>query len=224
VTTDPAPATIRSASVRARWLIRLLVASGVVSAAGIVVSLYGWWAIGTYLDHQAARSVVDAFEIVDGLVALIGIIVAVATIVAWLAWQSRTIDNEAGLGIGPSSVSPRRSIGWWFVPFANVWMPYDIHREIYRCYLQEDAVDVSAVKLWWALVLVSVVTDRIASRVRSSSLSETQESLIFWILADIVSIASVVAAVGLIRRIQAAADRLASGHADLAAARWTATV
>src|SRR5207302_6246087 len=51
--------------------------------------------------------------------------------ISYFAWVSRTVDNVPVLGGGRPSVTPRWSIGWWFVPIANLVKPFQIVRELH---------------------------------------------------------------------------------------------
>jgi len=51
--------------------------------------------------------------------------------IAFLGWLSRSVDNVPALGGGRPSVTPRWSIGWWFIPFVNLVKPYQIVRDVH---------------------------------------------------------------------------------------------
>lgn len=75
--------------------------------------------------------------------------------IAFLAWLSRTVDNAPVLRAGIPSVTPRWSIGWWFVPIANLVKPYQIVRDIHdRMGLSGLSRGDWIVLAWWITFLV----------------------------------------------------------------------
>jgi hypothetical protein len=113
------PSPFRSAATRARWVVRLLIATAGLMVASVAISLWGKSTITAFEAGDATLSDLELFDGVFALSGLISLIVYVPTVIAWLAWSSRTVDNEDPLGIGPSTISPRWAMGWWFVPFAT---------------------------------------------------------------------------------------------------------
>ena len=68
-----------------------------------------------------------------GSVVWIASIVSIVTWVSWLVWQHRAQANAWAM---PSSTRPRMTpgwaVGWWFVPVANLFMPFLGVRELAR--------------------------------------------------------------------------------------------
>lgn len=212
----PDPATIarssfRSARTRANLLIGLLWLSLAASVFASAIDLWGFQTVDAYLANRATSDDLDSFDLVFGLSGLADSVIFLITAVTWLAWQSRTVDNESSLVIGPSPWTPRWSMGWWFVPFANLYQPYRIMRDIYRRHHAGDRTDIGLVKLWWALWLVMNLTTNAAGRLwlGLDTLDELQDGLVIWLVADIASIVLVFPAVRLVRSIQDRADRIA---------------
>jgi hypothetical protein len=81
------------------------------------------------------------------------------TAIAFLAWLSRTVDNVPALGGGKPSVTPRWSIGWWFIPLANLVKPYQIVRDVHdRMAMRPASGGGWVVVAWWVLwVLGNVI-------------------------------------------------------------------
>jgi len=91
-------------------------------------------------------------------VSTIGGFVAIATIVVWMIWQHHATANLWARGFQSLQITPGWSVGWWFVPFANLVMPYVAVREVDRRSRTDGQfrTDTGPVGWWWAAFLVSV--------------------------------------------------------------------
>src|SRR5206468_7874885 len=119
-----ATARYRPSARRARVVIWLLAVSTLLAGIGLATDVYGislvQRAIDGALTSQEAKRFVDA----SSTISLAVLLAFLATAIAFLAWLSRAIDNVPALGAGRPSASPRWAIAWWFIPFANLGMPY----------------------------------------------------------------------------------------------------
>jgi hypothetical protein len=205
----------RSAATRARWLVWLLVANVIVMVASVAISLWGKAAISGYDAGEGTVADLDRFDATFAVSGIISILVWVPTVIAWLAWSSRTVDNEDALGIGPSKVSPRWAMGWWFVPFANLVMPYRTHREIYDRYHIGVAAGAGFVLLWWVVYLADNFLSNVVGRVwlAAETFEELQTGLTLYTFSDLLTAISAILALVLVRRIQRRADVLAASGA-----------
>ena len=186
---------------------RFLWVNFAASLIACAISVWGWLSIDAFLRGDAAVEDLDAFDMANATIGFLEVAVFIVAAIAWLAWQSRTIDNEHALGIGPSPWSPARAIIWWFVPIANLFQPYRIHRDVYVRY-HGAGVSVTIVQVWWALWLVSNILSNVAGRLwlTLETLEGLQTGLVVWVIADALSALLVLPAVALVRRIQRQAD------------------
>jgi hypothetical protein len=103
---------------------------------------------------------------------------ALATAIAYLAWLSRTVDNVPELRGGRPLVTPRWSIGWWFIPFANLVKPYQIVRDIH----DRMATNVSSgggwiVLAWWVSWVLGAVISQVATWVPAPTSPDPMSTL-----------------------------------------------
>ena len=114
----------RSGATRARVATWLLIAIGLVAAVAAAIGIYGITAIAGAGDGSSDAGGLTVFTSAYALASYVFIALEVATAVAFLAWQSRAVDNVAALGGGKPVFSPRWSILLWFIPFANLFAGY----------------------------------------------------------------------------------------------------
>jgi Domain of unknown function (DUF4328) len=85
------------------------------------------------------------------------------TIVAFLMWTHRAHRNLPSLDATELEFTPPGAAGWYFVPFLNLFKPYQAMREIYNASVPSDSHEGGSewrrrnapalVKTWWALFL-----------------------------------------------------------------------
>jgi hypothetical protein len=155
-----APGQFRSAHTRARLVQRLLCVAG--------LALLGLLAAEAnelrYLLEVRDRAV-SPIEFIGGLpsdqplaiASTIYALVSIPTIVMWLVWQARSQRNLSALGSTGLRFSPGWAVGWWFVPVANLALPYLTMRELWKASdPRSGAIDWRSQKttpllwLWWA--------------------------------------------------------------------------
>jgi hypothetical protein len=185
--------------------------SGIVSALSAIHGLNGF-----ALVDRAEAGTLTASEIIayDSLAQGIASGVLVSLIggaVAFLAWLSRSVDNVPSLGAGRPIATPRWSIGWWFVPIANLFKPYQVVKDLsYRMTSGTNSRHGGIVLAWWIVWIVSGFIALAASRLPSFTAEEFRTWLAAGALADFAAATSAVLAVAVIRVIQSKADARAA--------------
>jgi len=155
--TGPTSASRSTESV-ARWLQAALASTAV---AGVVVAISGFarWRDSSFVIHLdpngAGTGPLPAAGFGGGgnagLSALSGAL-SIATIVLWLIWQHRATSNLWAWGLRDLRITPGWSIAWWFIPIADLWMPFVAVRELDRRSRPADDARRNGtwVAGWWA--------------------------------------------------------------------------
>ncbi|MET1002774.1 MAG: DUF4328 domain-containing protein [Acidimicrobiia bacterium] len=65
-------------------------------------------------------------------VALVYLLLSAAVGIVWIIWQWRCAKNVRALEIEGSKWGPGWSIGGWFVPIANIFIPFKIMQDLWR--------------------------------------------------------------------------------------------
>jgi hypothetical protein len=167
-----------------------------------------------------------------GLVSLLLSAVSLGTDIVYLLWTHQAAKNVRAFGQQMLEFTPGWAVGWWFVPFANLWLPYKALREIWRASDPETvgAKDGTAwlssplpglFPLWWSMYMLhSFVATIIAfARVMKSLENPGEPSLgggPYAIGGHVLRIVAAVALVSIIkqldRRQQACAAKLQQGQ------------
>ena len=108
--------------------------AGIVQAlAMIVVALHGVaivvdiWRLGLLADYESFTFDPDSLDAADAISALVALGIGLAllvNVVLFLVWRHRVQRNLGeSLGVAYLEYTPGWSVGWWFVPFANLVKP-----------------------------------------------------------------------------------------------------
>lgn len=165
-------ASVKSASVRGKWVMGLLIACVIVDVAGI---LTGW------LQLDFLTRVADGVEVSeseagmnDALYAGVGILqmlLLLATAVTWFVWLDASYKNLRLVGSGTTKFTSGWVIGYWFIPVVNLFRPYQIIKELWlrsKDRNEHATIDTHTSPLlvagWWLVWIVSGVVGRIFFR------------------------------------------------------------
>ncbi len=151
-------------------------------------------------------------EIVQLIVAMLSTLVTVSLYFMIGRWIFRAAWNLRHLGAKRLEYTPGWSVGWYFVPFANLVMPFRAMREIWLA-SHEPArwreASVGTLTLWWTLWLAGNILGNISFRMAMGA--ETLEEMIRaeWIGLALCAFNIPLSLVfmGIVRRVREAQDR-----------------
>jgi Domain of unknown function (DUF4328) len=105
-----------------------------------------------------------AFSLLLIFSSLCFVLISYATPVVFLIWQYRAAKNLRFFNEGAVSNSPGWNVGWWFIPFASLVMPFQCINELLNGSRPENALDESYTAdssarqisgWWWGIYLIS---------------------------------------------------------------------
>lgn len=155
------------------------------------------------------------------------VVLRLTTVVVFCIWLYRTVAAAEELSPRPFATTPGWAVGWFFIPFANLFKPYQAVREVYDATNPEAAVDPDAplllaggapespwqLKVWWIGWLAMNVLENAGSRLGPQA--------VYMLLAAAAAIPCTLALVwiihtledhlGLLRERRASAEALSAG-------------
>jgi hypothetical protein len=143
----------------------------------------------------------------------------VITGIVFLVWISRANANAHALGANDMSITPGWSVGWFFIPFANLVKPYINVREIWNA-SDSDPRDVSAsgsapliVSAWWALWLLSGFCGQASFHATWNASTPEQKMFAQYlnIADDILAVGAAILVIGVVHGIHDRQERLFEG-------------
>ena len=158
------------------------------------------------------------FLILNVLLSLLSLIVFIPLVVFYCMWIYRCSLNCHYIQGAPLNTSPGMAVGWYFIPFANIWMPFPDMKEIWGVTFKGE--DSSIVGWWWGVwVFGGIFGGLIAGGISFSKEMGALEgsvanSLLVGssILSSVILITGCVLIVKIISRITAAHEEFAGGR------------
>lgn len=132
----------------------------------------------------AAADANDQRQMVILLVYLAVNILSYIFVGRWIFFASKNLRALGAMGL---QFSPGWAVGWYFIPIANLWKPYQAMKEIWQASSQPlhwHSEPVSGLMpAWWALWILTSVADRVVSRMATDA--ETIPALMGYAKANI---------------------------------------
>ena len=120
--------------------------------AGIAVALVYAWEVAGELELYGGAGSQEGWTPVRVLWLLARIVIGLGTPILVLTWIYRANHNARQLGAADMRFTPGWAVGWYFIPIAWFWRPYQAMREIWRASVNPSdwgAVPVSPLLRWW---------------------------------------------------------------------------
>jgi len=147
-----------------RWLISFLLASIILSIVQTSIAYTFYDSINLALDAPIGEE--DTLLLAFGSLALINYTILIIWVIFFLFWFYKAYKNFRALGVRSWKYSPRSAIIFFFVPIANLWIPYIIAKEIWNYSDTGSLLSVEPwnykskrseiVTLWWITGVISV--------------------------------------------------------------------
>ena len=145
-------------------------------------------------------------------------LVAITTIIFFSMWIYRAAANVVAAGVAGFDFTPGWSVGWYFIPFANLVQPFIAMRQIWNAsHAGTDDLNRGhpILTLWWFSWLTSNITANISVQMsfRATTVETYYLALQISIISSILSLILMVVGLRLVERISAAQrDALSSAH------------
>lgn len=159
-----------------RLLYAILVLSFVATLVGWFFDFEGYQLLITLENSPYAidEQMSEAFENNEAKVVLMSLAqmgIFIFELILTLSWIYRANKNIRALGALNMEITPGWSVGWFFIPFANLWKPYQAVKEIF---VNSKKLAMSQVNktghflpIWWGSYLLSGVLSRISAQLAS---------------------------------------------------------
>jgi hypothetical protein len=188
-----------------------VLASSLMLVLGAFVSVHLFGLLLSFLPIERILYLASSFTTPPEVSMLLGILLEAGAVVLFfgagvlfLVWLHSANRSARSLGASGLSYTPLASVIWWFVPLANLIVPYRVTAELWKVSHApaiEDwqSMDTSAIMpCWWALWLGSIATDRMSAASESSGLPNSSAAVV----ASLVNVAGALVAAWIIFAVQ----------------------
>jgi hypothetical protein len=177
----------------------------------LLIAILGFTMIGQ-LQDDVGFGVSDTVDRLDAA-SFVLILLTIGTIVAWCMWQYRAQRNVRAFGANGLRISPGWAVGWWFIPFANLVMPYRAMSELMRASSPsagpnswQRVATSPLLPLWWGFLLLGNVVARVGTSmidesVGSNTIPEVLTSIRWLIVGLLVLVVAAVFALLVVREV-----------------------
>jgi Domain of unknown function (DUF4328) len=174
----------------------------------------------------------DSNDARQRLVGVSEVLVNIATAVCFLMWVHRARRNLPALGADGLKFTPGWTVGWWFVPLANLWKPFQAMQEVW--WGSDPDRDVANVNdwrhnassgplgWWWAVWIARNVSAQAINRIYLNAetpqqLIESSYALLVSSGVEVIAAALAIAVVlGIDRRQEQRYEKMcADAHSDI---------
>ncbi len=201
--------TYRPASARGSVAIALLLLMALLAAISALHFLSAF-----DLADRAARSALRpgeaaAFDDLTQTLGRLELAGLILTGIAWFVWLHRSVANARSLGV-QTEATPGWSVGWWFIPFANLVKPYRILRSLFDGLVSGSG---RIVGFWWGCYLIAGFVSEFAALQRPETLAALRVYAGSFLLADTLRIVAAILGARMVWTIDEGIDDLAQTRA-----------
>lgn len=196
MTPSPAPARFNSAHFRARMVKILLIIGAIATAFSIVVETISLPFLTALEEQDVADDPAAAVVVlVVFLFAVVELIIYITTVVFFVMWLYRAYSNLRAFDpLRPLDHSPGWAAGSFFVPFANLIIPYRAVRETWQKSGPADETLFAEPKpplffpVWWLFWILASIAGNIAMRASFSGNVDLTTVTMTSVTASVLSI------------------------------------
>ncbi|MFD7699795.1 DUF4328 domain-containing protein [Streptomyces caelestis] len=198
-----------------RGLLIAVVAAFAVAALGDLFAVYTGVRLRTVLDGDMTASDLDAAYSLYERAGRVQVVTSLLCAVLFITWFFLMRRRTELLAPNWFRKGPGWAIGAWFVPVANLWLPYRIASDMWNaCALlptegRSHRLPMWPVNLWWGLFVGTTLLGRFtAARLdMTDSLAGLNDAVTLYLAVDLLYVAVAGAAVVFVVRL-AALERL----------------
>lgn len=185
--------------------ILLKIGIAVISIAVIadIFNAFSYATLDSYLDPN--EDIIPS-DIISGIIGLIQALLFIITSIFFLRWIHRVNSNLQTVSGKTMKFTPGWAVGWYFVPFMNLFKPFQAMEEIWITSHKDEASQNSMLGWWWTLWLASSVSGYWLFKYSMGvDDAEGQVKLsLMYVVSDLIDIALTVVALNMITKISEA--------------------
>lgn len=157
-----------------KWILHVLVVATVASiiSTALEQQFFADAQNGIFVTEEELYRAADASDKRQQIIAIIYIGLFIWSAVLIGRWIMQANKNARSLGVQNMQITPGWAIGWYFIPIANLWKPYQAMKEIWLASLSLSGgkpatlISTTVLNWWWFLWLATSAIGQYSSRSR----------------------------------------------------------
>lgn len=152
--------------------------------------------------------------VVSGARDLGAVLLYAFTVIVFCVWIRRANATLHAAGFHGLRFTPGWAVGWWFVPFAHLYKPYEVMLELWRATTADRddwvfAPRSPALPVWWGFWIVGNIIENTGARLswRANSPEASATALGVSALGNLVALPAAALAAWIVWTIQAQIER-----------------
>ena len=164
--------------------------------------------VGAYKTLAAFNEAVSANDARQHVTAPLRVAAYALSGILILAWTYRANANARGLGAVGMRFTPAWSVGWYFIPVANLVKPYDAMREIWKASAHPQGwsqnTEPLSLRWWWIFLLLAISLAIFAPllAMRAKALDTVIDATWLMLVSDLAGFLSAGILLGIIAQVQ----------------------
>lgn len=192
-----------------KWFLYLQVVVAVIAliSGGLEYQLLNDFQNGVYTSQAKAVAAGEANDSRQQIIGVIQFIIFVVSGILILKWIHRANFNVRQLGGFEMQFTPGWSIGWYFIPFANLWKPYQAMKEIWKASINpqdwKNQPVPSLLGWWWFFWIVSNMFENASFRMalKADQINELIAVNVVTQLSDVMEIPLSLTVLAMVKKI-----------------------
>ena len=197
-----------------KWTKWFLYAQVVITGIAIISGLLEYQLLsdfknGVYSSEDLAVAAAEANDVRQGIVGILQFFIFVVSGIFILKWIYLSNYNARQLGATDMAFTPGWSIGWYFIPIANLWKPYQAMKEIWKVSSNPHSWKSQSVSSllpwWWFFWVVGNMFSNVSFRLtmRAEEINEFIFANVVTQISDIIGIPLSLIVIAIINRVYA---------------------
>jgi Domain of unknown function (DUF4328) len=206
------PSSFKDSTKLTKWTIRILYAQIVIIVIALISGVLEFQLLSdfkneVYISQSQAVADGEASDTRQGVIGILQSIVFIVTGILILKWIHRANFNARHLGASKMEFTPGWSIGWYFIPFANLWKPYQAMKEIWKASSNPQDWNPqptpSLLRWWWFFWIASQILSNAAFRltIRANEIDELIVANVCTLVSEVTDLPLCFIVLAMIKRV-----------------------
>lgn len=175
-----------------------------------LLTMYIWqfYLLNGYRNGIVSMEDLNQSDYILKVITIVFEVVIIITSISFLFWFRRAYYNLIQINPLAASYADGWAIGWWFVPFANYYMPYKTMQEIWEGNIQACGVNTrikypaAIVIIWWITYLIRSIASLIIYFIAKGEQKDFTLLREFAIVSDLSGAISIIMLITLLAKFQ----------------------